>query len=63
MLTQIFLTEIERLLLAAAGETPDAEMPRCRDAVAHRRDPRRRRQGADGGQCSAPVILEVVPAD
>jgi len=27
VLTQIFLTEIERLLLAAAGETPDAEMP------------------------------------
>jgi hypothetical protein len=27
VLTQIFLTEIERLLLAASGETPDAEMP------------------------------------
>ena len=27
VLTKIFLTEIERLLLAASGETPDAEMP------------------------------------
>jgi len=29
VLTKIFLTEIERLLLAASGETPDAEMPRA----------------------------------
>ncbi|MSR26337.1 MAG: hypothetical protein EXS06_04865 [Planctomycetaceae bacterium] len=60
MLTQIFLTEIERLLLAAAGETPDAEMPRCRSSPSRSSTPK---AGADGGQCSAPVILEVVPAD
>ena len=29
VLTKIFLTEIERLLLAASDETPDAEMPRA----------------------------------
>jgi hypothetical protein len=29
VLTKIFLTDIERLLLAASGETPDAEMPRA----------------------------------
>ena len=29
MLTKIFLTEIERLLLAASGGTPDADIPRA----------------------------------
>jgi len=29
VLTKIFLTEIERLLLAAAGGTPDADLPRA----------------------------------
>jgi len=29
VLTKIFLTEIERLLLAASGGTPDADMPRA----------------------------------
>ena len=29
VLTKIFLTEIERLLLAAAGGTPDADIPRA----------------------------------
>jgi len=29
VLTKIFLAEIERLLLAAAGGTPDADIPRA----------------------------------